>query len=248
MPRGKPVVLSNGREWTNQSLAYAYFQVLRDRYALETPIDDADDHDDLCALLERYDANVAGGLSKAGCGVAHFFTRVNEAHGGKTIGFWVVRIDGSETDFSFKTAVSGLPKSSDAELVEACRECVYELLAESKVGYFKAATAQARQVVCEVSGEPVTAYDARLDYAPMEFRDLVWAFRINEGWDERIPPGVLSAPADSQLITQFVDIDAMARFRAFHSKHAQLRVVAKGVSRSQILSSRSNVVQNPIRL
>lgn len=246
MARGKSVLLSNGREWANQSLAYAHFRELRDRYPPGNPIDDPDDHDDLCALLERYDASVTTGPSKVGSGVAHFVTRENEAHGGTTIGFWVVRTDGSETDFSFKTAVSGRPKDADAELVEACRESVYPLLADLKSAHFKSASSQGRQVTCEISGDPVNIYDARLDYAPTEFRDLVWAFRIKEGWQKSIPLGVLSVPGDGQLTTQFVDIDAMARFRAFHAQHAKLRVVARRVTRAQILASRSSSVRNPI--
>lgn len=248
MPRGKPVVLTNGRQWTNQKLAIAHFQELRDRYPLETPIDGSQDYDDLCALLERYDAIITGGPSKAGCGVSHFFTRENQAHGGKTIGFWVVRADDTETDFSFIAAITGRPRDAGARLVEACRESVHELLATAKANHFTNATSQSRQVVCEVSGEPVSAYDARLDYAPTAFRDIVWAFRIAEGWEGEIPLGILSTPADAQLTTQFVDIDAMARFRMFHASHAQLRVVAKGVKQSQLLASRLRSVQNPVRL
>jgi hypothetical protein len=246
MVRGKPVVLSNGREWANKTLAYDFFKELRDRYPLETPITDPNDHDDLLALLERYDAVVTTGPSKVGCGVAHFFTRENEAHGGRTIGFWLTRTDDTVTDFSFKTAVSGLPKGNDAELVEACRECVYELVQDLKTDHFKKAAGGGWQVVCEVSGDPVDAYEARLDYAPTTLRDLVWAFRIIEGWEEAIPPGILTAPADAQLTTQFADIDAMARFRSYHAENARFRVVSKDVTRGRLLASRSTPVRNPI--
>lgn len=247
MARGKPVVLANGSEWANQKLAYEHFKDLRDSYLLETPIENLDHHEDLCALLERYDAAIAAGPSKAGSGVAYFFTRENEAHGGKTIGFWVMRTDGTETDFSFKTAISGRPKDADAELVEACRESVYDLLIDLKADHFKRAASKAREVRCEVSGNPVDAYGSRLDYAPIEFRDLVWAFRTNEGWEENIPPGILSVSADGQLTTQFVDMDAMARFRAYHAEHARLRVVSRHVTRARLLASRSNAVQDPIQ-
>lgn len=214
---------------------------------METPIENSNHHDDLCALLERYDAAITIGPSKVGGGVAYFFTRKNEANGGKTIGFWVMRTDGTETDFSFKTAVSGRPKDADAELVEACRESVYESLLELKAAHFKRAAAEAKRVTCEVSGDPVDAYESRLDYAPTEFRDLVWGFRVNEGWEQKIPANILRVPADGQLTTQFVDMNAMARFRAYHAEHAQLRVVSRNVTRARLLASRSDPVRNPVQ-
>ncbi len=248
MARGKPVLLSNGREWSTRQKAEDYFRELRDRYPLDTRIDDPQDHDDLCSLLERYDAAISGGPSKIGCGIKYFVSRENQTNGGKTIGFWVIRTDDTETDFSFITAVSGRPKKSDAEFLDACRESVYEAVKAATKAHFAAHADGAGRVVCEVTNEPVSSFGARIDYAPADFRDIVWAFRAAEGWGFEIPPGIISRAADGQLSTNFVDIDAMARFRMFHAANSQMRIVSKAAKRSDVLATRSQPIRNPVRL
>lgn len=248
MARGKPVVLPNGRQWATREAAIEHFRNLRDRYELETPIDDSIDHDDLCALLERFDAGNSSGPSKIGCGISHFITRENYAHGGKTVGFWVVRTDLSETDFSFVKAVS-LPRANpDAEFLDACRESVHEILAASKDAHFAAFSDSNGRVPCEVTGELLKNFEARLDYAPLSFRDLVWDFRVSEGWENAIPHGIVTVGADAQTITTFIDIEAMGKFRAFHNRRASLRIVAKSLGQSRIVSTRANTIRQPVRL
>ena len=83
-----------------------HFLGMRLRYALNTPVDNQAEHEDLLALLERYDEAIHDGPSKTGKGVAHFETRMNRTNGGTNIGFWVVRVDNSETDFSIIKAVA----------------------------------------------------------------------------------------------------------------------------------------------
>ncbi|MGO8059932.1 DUF3223 domain-containing protein [Rhizobium johnstonii] len=52
-------------------------------------------------LLTLNDKNWAASEAKTGPGVSYFETRVNKTSGGSTIGFWVIRTDGSAIDFSF---------------------------------------------------------------------------------------------------------------------------------------------------
>jgi hypothetical protein len=246
--RGKPVTLSNGREWPSRDAAIEHFRSLRDRYPIEKSIDDPIDHDDLCALLERFDATFSTGPSKIGCGISHFVTRENFANGGRTIGFWVVRIDQTETDFSFIKAVTLLPTNPDSEFVDACRDSVREQISDAKDAEFATSSEADVRLPCEITGEPLTNFAARLDYAPSEFRDIVWAFRVAEGWETAIPPGIVTKPADAQTTTTFVDIDAMVRFRQFHARHAQLRLIAKSIGRSRVLATKSAPIKRPIRL
>ncbi len=113
------VELSNGRTWSSAAKAMAHFRSIRDRYPIDdTKIHDSTDHSDLLALLERYDATHPAEPAKQGSGVSHFLVRTNRVNGGATRGFWVVRTDGSKTDFSFPSAIKGAPKTQDAEFVE----------------------------------------------------------------------------------------------------------------------------------
>ncbi|RWQ37046.1 MAG: DUF3223 domain-containing protein [Mesorhizobium sp.] len=248
MPRGHPVVLANGSEWPNKRSAENHFRSMRDRWPRNVVIDAADDHDDLCALLERYDETITTGPSKTGCGVDHFVTRENSVHGGISIGFWVIRTDRSETDFSFIDAVAGLPRNTDAQFVEACRESVFPELMAAKEAFFRTHGDVSGQVPCAVTGHLISFDAARVDHAPKTLRDLAWEFRLREGWGSAIPDGIISRPLDAQLETTFVDMNAMVRFTAFHRTHATLRMVSKSVLRSRLLATRAALVRLPVAI
>lgn len=248
MARGHPVVLSNGSKWPNKTAANDHFRALRDRWGVGVVIDDPVDHEDLCALLERYDQVIATGPSKVGCGIHHFETRENVSHGGVTIGFWVTRTDQSETDFSFIAAVDGQPRNPDAELVEACREAVYERIAVAKREFFRQHADEAGNVACAVTGELVSIVAARADYTGKSLRDITWDFRVSEGWGAAVPQGVISLPADAQVSARFADIEAMIRFRTFHDRNARMRVVSKSVLPSKLAATRDMAARTPLIL
>ncbi|WP_157080318.1 DUF3223 domain-containing protein, partial [Sphingobium cloacae] len=92
----KPVQLQNGRSWKTQGAALAHFKEMLGRYADEETVEDRMDHEDLVALLERYDAVIPLGPSKIGEGVDSFLRRRNVFQGFSTPSFWVRRVDGSE--------------------------------------------------------------------------------------------------------------------------------------------------------
>jgi hypothetical protein len=98
----KPIKLANGRTWPTQEAAIEHFRQMLAGYADGDIITTAADHYDLLALLQRYDATIPGGPSKIGAGVKVFLRKRNYHPAGfSTSGFWVRRVDGSETDFSF---------------------------------------------------------------------------------------------------------------------------------------------------
>jgi hypothetical protein len=102
----KPVTLSNGRSWKTKSAAHDHFQAMLNRHKNGDCISDPVDHDDLIALLKRYDDLLPPGeATKAGSGVAHFFRDRNGGDGYTSDCFWVHRTDGSRIDFSFVKAV-----------------------------------------------------------------------------------------------------------------------------------------------
>ena len=92
---GKSVTLSNGRQWATQKAAEDHFRSIRDRHAHGVVIEGATDHDDLMALLERYDDAHTDQDSKIGGGISYFEVRTNTENGGATRGFWVTRLDGT---------------------------------------------------------------------------------------------------------------------------------------------------------
>lgn len=104
----KPVRLANSRSWPTQKDALQHFKAMLGRYSNGERVTDLADHDDLSALLTRYDATVAPGqTSKSGSGIAYFSRERNVGEGWATDGFHVHRIDGTSDDFSYISAVKG---------------------------------------------------------------------------------------------------------------------------------------------
>jgi hypothetical protein len=218
------------------------------RYTDEQTITAAADHADLLALIQRYDETVTDRPSKAGLGVAAFMRRRNHFSGGfTTAGFWLRRIDGTETDFSFVQAVKGQPREQDKEFTEACRVAVAADLKAAKERFFATYADIQGRVLCDVSGRLVTFDQAHIDHADPTFRQLVATFRAARGWRQSIPPGVLTAPADQQTQTSFVDPAVAGAFREFH-KVALLRVVAADVNIALAAKTRRPHVNRPVVL
>lgn len=150
------------------------------------------DHDDLSALLERYDSAITDAPPKIGSGVVGFVRRLNRGPGYTSPGFWVIRTDGSETDFSFYTAVEGQPKSEAYEFADACRAAVSNDLRAAKKRHFdRYGDAQGR-VLCDLTDASISFDEAHLDHAYPSFGQMVVMFRAARGWHAGIPSGVLT--------------------------------------------------------
>ena len=111
MPK-RPVRLPNGAVWASQGDAEEHFREIRDKFPPGVQIGPGPEYEDLFALLTLYDANWPAEESKIGSGVSYFETRINKTNGGRTIGFWVVRTDGTSLDFSFIKAIAWASRQS----------------------------------------------------------------------------------------------------------------------------------------
>lgn len=244
----KQVSLSNGRLWRTQTAALAHFKTMLHQYHNGDSVDAVEDHDDLVALLERYDDCIDSGPTKIGAGIKHFERRLNWVEGHSTPGFWVVRVDGTATDFSYINAVKGEPKSLAADFVDACREAVREDLLDAKKEHFRQhADAQGR-VKCELSGELVTKDEAHIDHAYPGFGQLVHSFRAARGWLPDIPAGVVSEPADGQMHASFVDPAVRDVFRKFHHSAAKTRIVKGKANLARAASHRVPTIAQPLKV
>jgi len=247
MAKSKPVTLVNGRSWQSQSDALDHFKGMLRRYKDDDVIEDRSDHEDLVALIARYDSAIAENPSKAGCGIEHFFRRRNSGDGYSTSSFWIRRTDGTETDFSYKAAVKGEPKSDAQAFQDACRETVAADIAAAKRRFFKEEGDTDGKAPCDESGDRITIDEAHVDHAWPTFSQLVMEFRAKRGWSHELPSGVLSEPSDKQTTTTFADAEIAKAFRDFHHDGAIGRVVRKGVNLSRGASKRRPQVRRPIK-
>lgn len=244
----KPVRLPNGKEWPSRGDAISYFREIRDRHSVGAPILDRSDHDDLLALLERYDLAITDGPPKIGVGVDHFETRINVANGGRTIGFWAVRIDDTETDFSFIRAVNEAPKREFEQLTDACRGAVFPEVQSAKCLYFATHSDGSGDVGCPLTGDAISADECALEYVGARFGQLVKDYADRQGWRTAVPAGVMSEAADAQTTTVFVSREHEEEFRRFHRAEAKVRVVSKAARVSGRHAAASSIQERFLEL
>lgn len=241
-----PFVLSNGREFKSQKAAKEHFREILRAYENGRVITDPSHHDDLVALLERYDNAVTDTSSKIGTGIDHFERRINPGSGYSTPGFWVVRTDASSTDFSFYTGVEGKPKRRSYEFADACRAAVADDLKAAKKRHFQLHGDQSGHVLCDITDEPVSFDEAQLDHAYPTFGVMVVMFRAANGWHDEIPASVLTVGQDQQTTTTFADPAIAGQFRDFHHRGARLRVISAGRNLAMASGQRAPKIKRPV--
>lgn len=245
----KPVVIGS-RSFRTQSNALNHFKALLHRYQDSQRVSDSNDHTDLVALIERYDLalEAVGEPTKGANQISHFERRLNTGTGWSTSGFWVVRQDGTETDFSYIDAVKGKPKGRSQDFYNACREAVaLDLIQAKKKAFVQYGDDQGR-VECELTGNLITIEEAHLDHAWPYFSHLVSGFRAARGWSRDIPDGVVSAPADGQTTATLLDKTVANAFRTFHHDQVVLRILSREANLRTASAARKPRVARPVRL
>ena len=243
----RSVTLQNGKAWGTQTAALQHFKAILARYKDGDVISGSEDQDDLLALLLRYDMQNVSEQSKLGGGIERFERRLNRGEGYSSSGFWAVRADGTETDFSYISAVRGSPKPVAQQYYDACRNSVNAALSSTKQEYFDRCADENGCLLCDISGRKIKYEQARLRHAHPAFAVLIEGFRQMRKWKWDQIHHMLSVPGDAQISTTFVDKRDGEAFRAYHHERAILHIVSKkaleGQSRNVDLE-----VKRPIRL
>jgi hypothetical protein len=240
--------LANGRTFLTQEAALAYFRAMLARYLDDDEIVDKGDYGDLLALLQRYDQCQHGNPRKIGVGVDRFFRRRNYFNGYSSPGFWIRRVDGSETDFSYIKAVRARPRNLDLEFQTACRMAVDLDLLRAKRDFFERHGDLFGHVPCELTGRLIAFEEANIDHADPTFRVLVATFRATRGWQDEFPVEILTPPADGRIKASFADASVAEAFRQYHHAAALLRVIAADVNSAMGASQRRPTVVRPVLL
>lgn len=181
------------------------------------------------ALIELFDPvlDAVGELTKGDGQIAYFERRLNTGTGWSSSGFWVVRQDGTATDFSHIHAVKGKPQGRSQNFYSACRQVVALDLIQAKKRAFAQYGDDQGRVECELTGKMVTIDGAHLDHMWPNFSHLVSGFRAARGWSRGIPDGVVSEPADGQTTATFVDSAMADAFRNYHHDQVMLRILSR---------------------
>jgi hypothetical protein len=163
----------------------------------------------LAALLSRHpEAEL-----KVGAGIASFQVESN----GPTQGFWITRVDGSRTDFSFVACLS--PPSHASQVKKAFRYAVTDQVRAFK----EAAFAGGGAVACAVTGFALGREQAHVDHSPT-FQSLLEWFMAERGIS--FADVAVNATRDGDTETVLVDDQLASAWSAFHRANAGLRIVS----------------------
>jgi hypothetical protein len=152
---------------------------------------------------------------KLGSGVDHFEVRSNPKFI-KQRSFYLVRTDGSETDFSFLKCLR--PPTQRQVVMAAMRQEV----AMQIFDFAETAYAAGPEVACAVTGVAVLRSMAHVDHSSPTFVELAEDFVAQHGgWDE-----FEVARADGSIGVQLGNPDQARAWRDYHRKNSNLQIVS----------------------
>lgn len=178
---------------------------------------------DFAFMREVLNMHRSAGI-KIGAGVAAIFVRRNPEY--KTNrGFWILRVDGTETDFSFYECLS--PSDPLKKFKTACRNAVRDMMVEFRRDNLRPDS------VCPYTGEPLHPQNTHVDHEPpMTFDRIVSEFVESRGVDVRRVK--LSGHRDGVIGDAFADRRFAADFLDFHNHRANLRLVSATANLSHV--------------
>ena len=205
-----PVVLGGIRYGTKSQVKVRAQAILR-TYTPGARVSNKDDHNFLLDLIEWHPNRAA----KVGAGVRRFEVRRNT--GMPSVGFFVVRIDGTDTDFSYNECIS--PSSHRGKVIKAMRYAIIDQV----MGVADSAFADGGPVRCAITGRPLHhRSEAHVDHEDPTFIELATAFAESVGGFEVIEYTDVNGIAGTRLTNE----SQADRWRAYHHANAKLRVVS----------------------
>lgn len=223
MPRGNPVILQSV-SFTNQGEATEHFKAMLARYAPGQWVG-SEDAARLYELLLRHPE----AETKIGCGITAFSVMMTE-HG--TPCFRIHRRDGSGTDFSYRQAIVGRPRSAKQEVLRAFRHAVQDDIFALRNTLFGPCDTGTGTVACALTGTTLTRETCHIDHAPpMTFERIVIEYIAAWGYTlESVPT---THGADDQVHTRLTDPGLAAHFREHHRQVARLIPIRKEINLAQ---------------
>ena len=217
--------LGNGKSFSSKAACLKYFKDLLNANPRGTKVPDQH-FSDLHSLFVRNPDY----QEKVGSGVDHFI--VDKSPDWPTNCFYVVRRDGTRTDFSYKASVDGQEIPFKARVSSAFRYTVYEELVELKALAIKERLLPNGKIICDATGQEIETHEAELDHQPPKtfqvlLDDYLKAHALTYA---EIP---LSSPKDNQSAYSITDLDLVEDFQRYHREAGSFRIIQAAYNRSQ---------------
>ena len=210
----KPIEIA-GETFPTQGAAKERLREIMAGYRNGTPVN-AFDQAFLLALLERHPETDR----KLGAGAAYIYVDQNPVYP-NTRTFFLARVDGSVTDFSYLECLKTTPHHK--KVLRALRTAVEPDTMRFKQEFFDRAGGAA---VCPINGKPIWFVGSHVDHAPpATFDNLVAVFLDDEGLtfeDIAVIP-----TEDNTYQDRLADPDLERKWIDFHTHRATLRVISQ---------------------
>lgn len=207
-----------GIELPSKRAAIELCRIILHGHSIGETVADPGVHAFLLALLAKH----RRAAQKIGAGVASFQVEATD-FGSRTRGFWITRVDGTRTDFSFLRCLTpGTPRK------DALRALRHEI--QPQIDAFRESL-RGRPLTCSVTNVGLSWMDMHVDHNPT-FASLVEAFLDAAG--VALEDIALLPPRDGEIRRLIADRNIAERWRAFHADRARLRPVHRTVNLSTL--------------
>lgn len=198
-----------------------------------------EDHEFMLDLLGMHPDAAA----KIGAGVKRFFIRSDVDMVGSKC-FWVERVDGSETDFSYNKCIAESGDSDYQAFCAACRRAVARFTSDFKKKQFLSGG----KMACPITGEIMTVDSAHVDHMePWTFREIIKAYITFRSVDlSAVQIG--GTNADGAMRKDLLDGDLKNDFVKFHNARARYRLLSPRGNQIAYQQSRAKEGRSDVRL
>lgn len=218
MGRGKPVTI-NGLTFPSVGDFKLHVQKVLGEQVQGSVISNPT-HVFLCHLVRRHPE----AADKIGIGIQYFKVLTNTNYGGKNRCFYLFRIDGTHTDFSYQKCVS--TPSHWQEYVDALRSTVMDQLVAAR----EAAFGTNEEILCPIKKIMMNRSVSHSDHvAPDTFTAIVERFNDEEWIHEENPPA--TEGGDLTCGRRLQDKGIEERWKYFHQVNARIRIISKEAHR-----------------
>lgn len=142
--------------------------------------------------------------------------------------FYILREDGSDTDFSYYKAISNKPTSKIVRIKDTLKAAVKQQTIDYKDWYFEEHKIGKDFVLCEETGLKLKRKDSHIDHYPKQFDEIVeeWVKKYNvKSEDVELIDG-----GDNTTVCEMVDKDLLESFVNYHKEQATYRIVLNKVN------------------
>lgn len=173
---------------------------------------------DVLRMHEDFEEKTKGGPFKIGVRACFINPRNRQ--------FYILRQDGTDTDFSYLKAITS--KSKLSYVKETLRDAIKEQTTSYKENYFKENADNKGYVLCPETGLKIKKKESHIDHFPVQFDTIIKNWAKMQGIKSK--DIALVRPPDNSTVWGMEDKGLLQSFIDYHGSVAQYRIVLNKVN------------------